>query len=61
VITVETRAAKKEEFFGFRLHLVCTPAGISINFAMVAGGYLDLTLIDELTFILPDGACDFGD
>jgi hypothetical protein len=54
-------AAKKEKFFGFRLHLVCTPAGLQVSFAIVAGGYHDLTPIHELTFPLASGAHVFGD
>lgn len=54
-------AAKKEKFFGFRLHLVCTPAGVPVSFAIVAGGYHDLTPIHELTFPLASGAYVFGD
>jgi hypothetical protein len=54
-------AAKKEKFFGFRLHLVCTPSGIPVSFAIVAGGYHDLTPVHELTFALPEAACVFGD
>jgi hypothetical protein len=54
-------AAKKEKFFGWRLHLVCTPAGVPVNFAIVAGGYHDLTPLHELAFGLPAGACVFGD
>ena len=53
-------AAKREKFFGFRLHLVCTPTGIPVNFAVVAGGYHDLTPVPELTFALPEGACVKG-
>lgn len=54
-------AAKKEKFFGFRLHLICTPAGLPVSFAIVAGGYHDLTPVHELTSALPAGACLFGD
>src|SRR5215210_768175 len=54
-------AAKKEKFFGFRLHLVCTPSGIPVSFAIVAGGYHDLTPVHELTFAVSEGACVFGD
>jgi hypothetical protein len=54
-------AAKKEKFFGWRLHLVCTPEGCPVSFAIVAGGYHDLTPLHELTFSLPEGACVFGD
>lgn len=54
-------AAKKEKFFGWRLPLVCPPAGVPVSFAIGAGGYHDLTPLHELTFSLPDGACVFGD
>ena len=54
-------AAKREKFFGFRLHLVCTPEGLPVSFAIVAGGYHDLTPVHELTFALPEGAAVFGD
>jgi len=36
-------AAKREKFFGGRLYLICTPEGIPVSFAIVAGGYHDLT------------------
>ncbi len=54
-------AAKHERFFGQPLHLVCTPAGLLVKFAIAAGGYHDLTPLHELTFGLPAGACVFGD
>lgn len=54
-------AAKKEKLFGFRLHLVCTLAGVPVSFAVVAGSYHELTPIHELTFVLPAGASVFGD
>src|SRR5262249_15255912 len=28
-------AAKKEKFFGWRLHLVCTPAGLPVSFVLL--------------------------
>jgi len=54
-------AAKREKFFGWRLHLICTPEGIPVSFAVVASGYHDLTPIHELTFTLAEGARVFGD
>jgi hypothetical protein len=54
-------AAKREKFFGWRLHLICTPAGVPVSFASVPGGYHDLTPIHELTYILPEGATVFAD
>ena len=54
-------AAKREKFFGWRLHLICTPAGVPVSFSQVPGGYHDLTPIHELTYVLPEGAAVFGD
>ena len=53
--------AKDEKFFGWRLHLVCTPAGVPVNFRLLPGGWHDLTPVHELTWDLPSGArvlCD---
>jgi hypothetical protein len=54
-------AAKKEKFFGWRLHLICTPDGIPVNFDLLPAAEQDLTPIHELTFGLPQGATVFGD
>lgn len=54
-------AAKKEKFFGWRLHLVCTPEGIPVAFDLLPASAHDLTAIHELTVALPDGASIFGD
>ncbi|MBA3712189.1 MAG: IS982 family transposase [Pyrinomonadaceae bacterium] len=54
-------AAKKEKFFGWRLHLVCTPQGVPVSFTMLPGGYHDLTPVHQLTAALPAGAKVFGD
>lgn len=54
-------AAKKAKFFGWRLHLVCTPAGIPVQFALLPASFHDLTPVHELTWDLPAGAkvlCD---
>lgn len=53
--------AKKEKFFGWRLHLVCTPAGLPVNFEIVPAAFHDLTPIHELTVTLPEGACVYAD
>ncbi len=53
--------AKKEAFFGWRLHLICTPAGVPVRFDLVPGGLHDLTPIHELTSGLPAGATVYGD
>lgn len=54
-------AAKQERFFGWRLHLVCTPAGIPVSFALLEASHHDLTPVHELCYVLPQGACVYGD
>ena len=54
-------AAKQEKFFGWRLHLVCTPAGVPVSFTILPGSLHDLTPVHELTDGLPAGARVFGD
>ncbi len=54
-------AAKKEKFFGWRLHLVCTPAGVPVSFTLLPAALHDLTPVHELTVHLPSGARVFGD
>jgi hypothetical protein len=54
-------AAKKEKFFGWRLHLICTSDGIPVAFELLPAAHHDLTPIHELTLTLPNGARLFGD
>lgn len=54
-------AAKKEKFFGWRLHLICTPEGIPVSFDLLPAAEQDLTPIHELTVSLPEGTTVFGD
>ncbi|MER3439353.1 MAG: hypothetical protein C4346_18160 [Chloroflexota bacterium] len=54
-------AAKKEKFFGWRLHLVCTPSGVPVAFELLPAAFHDLTPIHELTVGLPPGSRAFGD
>ena len=54
-------AAKKEKFFGWRLHLVCSVEGIPVAFEMLPASEQDLTPIHELTANLPPGSTVFGD
>ncbi len=53
--------AKREKFFGWRLHLVCTTDGLPVAFTLLPGGFHDLTPLHELTFELPDGSWVYGD
>jgi hypothetical protein len=54
-------AAKREKFFGWRLHLVCTPQGLPVAFTLLPGGFHDRTPLHELTVELPAGAWVYGD
>jgi hypothetical protein len=54
-------AAKKEKFFGWRLHLICTPQGRPVSYRLLAGRFQDLAPIHELTFVLPPGVTVYGD
>jgi hypothetical protein len=54
-------AAKREKFFGWRLHLLCTAEGIPVSFDLLPAAYHDLTALHELAFGLPTGAALFGD
>ncbi len=49
-------AARRAQCFGWRLHLVCTPAGVPVAFALVPGGLHDLTPVHELPYGLPGEA-----
>jgi hypothetical protein len=53
--------AKREKFFGWRLHLVCTTEGVPVACALLPAGYHDLTPVHELTFGLPAGAWVYAD
>lgn len=46
-------SAKKEKFFGFRLHLVTNLKGIPVAMQILPAAYHDLTPIYETTFTLP--------
>ncbi len=54
-------AAKRQKFFGWRLHLICTTEGIPVAFDLLPAALHDLTPIHELTFNLPLGASVLGD
>jgi hypothetical protein len=54
-------AAKDEKFFGWRLHLVATRAGVPVAFNMLPGSWHDLNAVNELLYGLPAGAAVFGD
>lgn len=53
--------AKEERFFGWRLHLVCSAAGLPVAFDVMPAAWHDLTGIQWLTAELPEGATVLGD
>ena len=54
-------AAKRETFFGWRLHLVCRPDGVPVRFQMLPTSLHDLAPVHELAYDLPVGARLLGD
>jgi len=54
-------AAKKEKFFGFRLHLIVDVEGIPASVAIIPGAYHDLTPVYEITSPLPENSTLIGD
>ncbi|MCG8348102.1 MAG: hypothetical protein MI924_10035 [Chloroflexales bacterium] len=54
-------AAQKEQFFGWRLHLIGTPTGIPVRVQLAPAALHDWTPVHELAVILPPGARLFGD
>ncbi len=54
-------AAKKEKFYGWRLHLICNEYGSPVSYALMPARFHDLTPLHKLAFLLPDAAKLFGD
>src|SRR5918998_1655253 len=54
-------AAKGEQAFGWRLHLLCTATGVPVAFDLLPATLHDLTPVHELLFGLPAGASAYGD
>jgi hypothetical protein len=54
-------AAKREKFFGWRLHLICNAAGCPVSYDLIPARLHDLTPVHELAFVLPNAAKLFGD
>jgi hypothetical protein len=52
---------KREVFFGWRLHLICTPQRVPVRFQMLPAAFHDLTAVCELTWGLPKGARVYAD
>src|SRR5262249_43696107 len=54
-------AAKREKFFGWRLHLICRSDGVPVRFELLPASLHDLTPVHELAMGLPPGARLLGD
>ena len=54
-------AAKKEKFFGWRLHLICDTQGVPVSYSLVEASYHDLTPLHELSYALPPETLLYGD
>lgn len=54
-------AAKQEKFFGWRLHLTCTLAGVPVAFDLLPAALHELTPVHELTLGLAEDASVYGD
>lgn len=54
-------AAKKERFFGWRLHLNVTPQGVPVAFDLLPASLHDLTAVHELIERVPGGAWVYAD
>ena len=53
--------AKREHFFGWKLHLVTTAGGVPVAFTLLPAALHDLTPVHELTFPLPAAASVYAD
>ena len=54
-------AAKKEKFFGFRLHLIVDPDGIPVSFVVYPASYHDIRPMYEITYRVPKNSIILGD
>lgn len=54
-------AAKREQYFGWKLHLICTSDGLPVSFELLPAALHDLPPLHELAFLLPSGAFLLGD
>jgi hypothetical protein len=54
-------SSKKERYYGWKLHLLCTPHGVPVAYSMLPASYHDLTPVHELTACLQEGAWVYAD
>jgi hypothetical protein len=54
-------AAKREKFFGYRLHLVLDPNGVPLTFSLVPAALPDVAQVHELCAAAPPGSGVYGD
>ena len=54
-------AAKKEYFYGLRIHLLVTAEGQPVEFVLAAASHHDALILKDFTFDLPPEAIIYGD
>lgn len=54
-------ASKREKYFGWKLHLICTLDSIPVAFDIIPASHHDLTSVHELTAALPPHSRLLGD
>lgn len=54
-------ASKKEYFYGFKIHLICTGTGIPVEFLITAGSVHDNTALQIMDIDLPENSHLYGD
>lgn len=54
-------ASKREYFYGFKVHLICTATGIPVDFLVTAGSIHDNTALQMMDIDLPENSHLYGD
>lgn len=54
-------ASKREYFYGFKVAVLATEAGIPVEIAFIPGSYAEQSALKRLDFYLPQGSIVYGD
>lgn len=54
-------ASKREYYCGWQLHLVCDAGGVPVAFELLPASWDELTLVQELLYVLPAGSVVVAD
>jgi len=54
-------ASKRRYFYGFRVQLIATEAGLPVAFYIHAGSFVDVTALKAMPLDLPQGSCLYAD